>query len=52
MNGYSLSEIPDHCNIKAGGLAVWDDKIRLIGFAPRGFDRSGLHIERDIFEDL
>jgi flavin-dependent dehydrogenase len=37
---------------KAGGLTVWDGKIRQIGFRHYGFDRPGLHVERDIFDDL
>ncbi|MGH8549896.1 MAG: NAD(P)/FAD-dependent oxidoreductase [Methylococcales bacterium] len=37
---------------KAGGLTVWNGKIRQIGFARYGFDRPGLHVERDLFDDL
>jgi flavin-dependent dehydrogenase len=37
---------------KAGALTVWNGKIRQIGFARYGFDRPGLHVERDIFDDL
>ena len=37
---------------KAGGLSVWDGRIRQIGFSRYGFDRPGLHVERDVFDDL
>ncbi|MGH8477302.1 MAG: NAD(P)/FAD-dependent oxidoreductase [Methylococcales bacterium] len=37
---------------KAGGLTVWNGKIRQIGFKRYGFDRPGMHVERDLFDDL
>lgn len=37
---------------KAGGITVWNDKIRQISFAKYGYQRPGLHVERDIFDDL
>lgn len=37
---------------KAGGLTVWNGRIHQIGFAHYGFDRPGLHVERDLFDDL
>lgn len=37
---------------KAGGLTIWDGRIRQIGFAHYGYDRPGLHVERDRFDQL
>jgi len=37
---------------KAGGITVWDDKVRQIQFSKYGYKRPGLHVERDIFDDL
>jgi len=38
---------------KAGGIVVWDGKIRQVRFSDFGFTkRAGLHVERDIFDLL
>ncbi|WP_305909391.1 NAD(P)/FAD-dependent oxidoreductase [Methylomarinum sp. Ch1-1] len=37
---------------KAGGITVWDDKIHQILFSDFGYTRPGLHVERDIFDDI
>jgi flavin-dependent dehydrogenase len=37
---------------KAGGITVWNDKIRQIQFSDFGYTRPGLHVERDIFDDI
>ncbi|MCK4842140.1 MAG: tryptophan 7-halogenase [Methylococcales bacterium] len=37
---------------KAGGVTVWNDKIHQIQFSDFGYTRPGLHIERDIFDDI
>jgi flavin-dependent dehydrogenase len=37
---------------KAGGITVWDNNIRQILFSDFGYDRPGLHVERDIFDHL
>ncbi len=37
---------------KAGGITVWNNKIHQILFSEYGYTRPGLHIERDVFDDL
>ena len=37
---------------KAGGITIWNDKIHQILFSDYGYTRPGLHIERDIFDQL
>jgi flavin-dependent dehydrogenase len=37
---------------KAGGITVWNDKIHQISFSDFGYTRPGLHVERDIFDDI
>ena len=37
---------------KAGGITVWNDKISPNAFSEFGFTRPGLHVERDIFDQL
>jgi len=37
---------------KAGGITVWNDKIHQILFSDFGYTRPGLHVERDIFDDI
>lgn len=37
---------------KAGGLTVWNDKIHQIRFSDFGYSRPGLHVERDVFDDI
>ena len=37
---------------KAGGITVWNNKIHQILFSDYGYTRPGLHIERDIFDQL
>ncbi|MGR9074233.1 MAG: NAD(P)/FAD-dependent oxidoreductase, partial [Gammaproteobacteria bacterium] len=37
---------------KAGGITVWDGRIHQILFSDFGYTRPGLHVERDIFDDL
>ena len=37
---------------KAGGITVWDGKVHQILFSNYGYTRPGLHVERDIFDNL
>ncbi len=37
---------------KAGGITVWNNKIQQILFSDFGYTRPGLHVERDIFDDI
>ncbi len=37
---------------KAGGITVWNEKIRQILFSDFGYTRPGLHVERDSFDDI
>lgn len=37
---------------KAGGITVWNDKIHQILFSDFGYTRPGLHVERDIFDNI
>ncbi len=37
---------------KAGGITVWDEKIHQILFSEFGYTRSGLHVERDVFDNI
>lgn len=37
---------------KAGGITVWNGKIHQILFSDFGYTRPGLHVERDIFDDI
>ncbi len=37
---------------KAGGITVWNDNIHQIKFSDFGYTRPGLHVERDIFDDI
>jgi len=37
---------------KAGGITLWDKKVRQILFSDYGYQRPGLHVERDIFDKL
>jgi flavin-dependent dehydrogenase len=37
---------------KAGSITVWNDKIHQILFSDFGYTRPGLHVERDIFDDI
>ena len=37
---------------KAGGITVWNDKIRQILFSDFGYTRPGLHVERDVFDNI
>lgn len=37
---------------KAGGITAWDGNIHQILFSDFGYKRPGLHVERDIFDDL
>jgi flavin-dependent dehydrogenase len=37
---------------KAGGVTVWNDKVHQIKFSEFGYSRPGLHVERDIFDDI
>lgn len=38
--------------IKSGGIVIWDGKIRQIKFTDFGFTRPGLHVERDLLDDI
>jgi flavin-dependent dehydrogenase len=37
---------------KAGGITVWNDNIHQIRFSDFGYQRPGLHVERDVFDAL
>ncbi|MCF6250053.1 MAG: FAD-dependent oxidoreductase [Methylococcaceae bacterium] len=37
---------------KSGGITVWNGQIHQIKFSEYGYNRPGLHIERDIFDQL
>lgn len=37
---------------KAGAITAWDGKIHQISFAKYGYTRPGLHVERDVFDQL
>ncbi|MCK4492474.1 MAG: tryptophan 7-halogenase, partial [Methylococcales bacterium] len=37
---------------KVGGISVWEGKTTQILFSDFGYTRSGLHVERDIFDHL
>ncbi len=37
---------------KAGGITVWNNKIHQIQFSDFGYTRPGLHVERDIFDNI
>ncbi len=37
---------------KAGGITAWNGKVHQISFAKYGYTRPGLHVERDIFDQL
>lgn len=38
--------------VKSGGIFAWHDKIRQVQFSKFGYTRPGLHVERDIFDEL
>lgn len=38
--------------VKSGGIFAWHDKIRQVQFSKFGYNRPGLHVERDIFDDI
>lgn len=37
---------------KSGGITVWQDKVHQVRFSDFGYTRPGMHIERDIFDDI
>ncbi|MGR9105679.1 MAG: NAD(P)/FAD-dependent oxidoreductase [Gammaproteobacteria bacterium] len=37
---------------KDGGITVWNDRIHQVRFSDFGYVRPGLHVERDIFDDI
>lgn len=37
---------------KAGSITLWNGKIKQIRFSDFGYTRPGLHVERDIFDDI
>jgi flavin-dependent dehydrogenase len=37
---------------KAGGITVWNDTIHQIMFSDFGYTRPGLHVERDLFDNI
>ena len=37
---------------KAGGITVWNGKIHQILFSDYGYTRPGLHVERDVFDNI
>ncbi len=36
----------------AGSITVWNNKIHQVQFSDFGYTRLGLHVERDIFDDI
>ena len=52
MTGVSEKIEQEGFLFKAGGITVWNDKIHQILFSDFGYTRSGLHVERDIFDDI
>ena len=38
--------------LKAGGLTLWNGEIRQMKLSDFGFDRPGMHVERDVFDDI
>ncbi|NOT10546.1 MAG: FAD-dependent oxidoreductase [Methylococcaceae bacterium] len=38
--------------VKSGGIFAWNGQIRQVDFSKFGHSRPGLHVERDIFDDL
>lgn len=38
--------------VKSGGIVVWDGKVRQIRFMDFGFERPGMHVERDRFDEI
>ena len=52
MTGVS-EKIEQECFLaKAGSITVWNGKIHQILFSDFGYTRPGLHVERDIFDDI
>lgn len=37
---------------KSGGVVTWNGKSRKVSFGSFGFEQSGLHVERDIFDNI
>jgi len=37
---------------KGGGITVWNERIQQIMFSDFGYTRPGLHVERDIFDNI
>ena len=37
---------------KAGGVTAWNNNVHQIKFSDFGYTRPGLHVERDIFDDI
>jgi flavin-dependent dehydrogenase len=52
MTGVSKKIEQEGFLAKAGGITVWNDKIHQILFSDFGYTRPGLHVERDIFDDI
>ncbi|MEI6111569.1 MAG: NAD(P)/FAD-dependent oxidoreductase [Cyanobium sp. ELA712] len=52
MTGVSQKIEQEGFLAKAGGITVWNDKIHQILFSDFGYTRPGLHVERDIFDDI
>ena len=52
MTGVSKKIEQEGFLAKAGGITVWNEKIHQILFSDFGYTRPGLHVERDIFDDI
>ncbi len=38
--------------LKAGGLTIWNGEIRQMRLSDFGFTKPGMHVERDVFDDI
>jgi flavin-dependent dehydrogenase len=50
LSGVTDKIVDEGFIIKAGGTVVWDDVIRQMSFKAFGYNRAGLHVERDRFD--
>ncbi len=38
--------------VKSGGIFAWNDNVQQVKFSQYGYTRPGLHVERDVFDNL
>lgn len=50
--GVSQKILDEKFVVKSGGIVVWDGKVRQIRFKDFGFERPGMHVERDRFDEI